>query len=154
MAKTTPDELLLSPAYSVDETIRHNALAPAVADERWKVVAAATDNVERLYLRWHELTEAVVEARQNALASSAKAHAEGKNAPAGAAAKVLQAELEVDGCLEAFRAALVDARRRAGPMTPYGMTRHLSVSTERLWPLNSSSVVRPLYWHSPSWTET
>ncbi|MFI0940909.1 hypothetical protein [Streptomyces sp. NPDC021020] len=114
MEKITPDHLLMSTTYQVDTSHRHDALAPKIAFQRWQAVQDAIDKSESLYDRWYELSYALEDARQEALAASAKAHAEGKNAPAGTAAKVFQAELDLNGCFEAFRAsrrAIVTARK-------------------------------------------
>ncbi|MGW8065850.1 hypothetical protein ACVV2G_27160 [Streptomyces ziwulingensis] len=110
---TDPSDLITDDVLALS-IIRHGSLAPDAAETRWEAVRAAFENVESLSDRWYELNEAASDARAAAVAASAEAVTGGKKTPAGGAAKVLEAELAVEGCGVAIRKAIAtlrDARR-------------------------------------------
>ncbi|MFF7492679.1 hypothetical protein [Streptomyces rubiginosohelvolus] len=112
---TTPEDLITPDLEFKMRNIRHGALAPKVAGDRWQAVQAVAAEMERLTDLYYQRAEAAEDARLEAVALNARAADTGKTIPAGTAVKVMDARLAVDGTLSAFRANLprLEAARKA-----------------------------------------
>lgn len=110
----TPEDLVTNDHEFMKRNVRHDSLAPKVAEERWRLVEAVVSEMDRLSELYHEKVGEANAAEREAVELNAKSAATGKAVPAGTALKALEAKLAVDGCLEAFKAQLpklVAARR-------------------------------------------
>lgn len=103
---TTPEDLITSNHEFMMSNNRHGSLAPKVAEDRWQALRAVVSEMDRLIDLYYERAEAAEDARLEAVAANARAASSGKAVPAGTGAKVMDAQLAVDGCLSAFRATL------------------------------------------------
>ncbi|WP_030782154.1 hypothetical protein [Streptomyces sp. NRRL S-920] len=102
----TPEDLITDNHEFMMHNVRHGSLAPKTAEERWQELQAVVGQIERLTDLYYERAEAASNARADARAAHARSAETGKAAPAGIGAKVLDAELAVDGTLSAVRGAL------------------------------------------------
>ncbi|WP_405892433.1 hypothetical protein OG612_18635 [Streptomyces sp. NBC_01527] len=103
---TTPEDLITSDHEFMMRNIRHGALAPKAAGDRWQAVQAVAAEMDRLSDLYYQRAEAFEDIRADAVAANARAADSGKAAPAGTGAKVMDAELAVAGTLAAYKAAL------------------------------------------------
>lgn len=107
MAEEATPEDLVTPDHQFKMTnLRHGALAPKAAEDRWQALQAVVSEMTRLTDLYYERAEAAEDARLEAVAAHARSAGSGKAAPSGAAVKVLDAQLAVDGTLRAFRDTL------------------------------------------------
>ncbi|MFC7922213.1 hypothetical protein [Streptomyces cinereoruber] len=107
---TPPDDIWTDEAQLLGQGSWHCDLAPDIAVERWGKVAELRDSCDRLEEHWYELESATEEVRKDAAKAHANALRKGTKPPS-TAAKVLDADAQLEGCSMVLAETVTDLRR-------------------------------------------